>query len=293
MTKRRMIHDCLWKSEGLAELTIRQRLLWVGLITTADDQGRGKAHPSLIRSTIFPFDTLTNIEIENDLQAIADEEMVILYIVKGKSYYQILNWWEYQQPQWAYPSEYPAPDGWQNRLRYRHDGRVLTDNWKPDEGKNQTEPLPKALPKALPNTDTLSLTQAHSISISDSSSDSNKQTPLRVFFEELSTAWHNYYPEKRQYGYDTVKAKIAARYKDTGFRENWTEALLKSCNVKALRDEKWFSFEYLIRNNTNYLKLLDGTFAFKDGTQRTDRDPPKLAKPVDADDADAFFRGTR
>ena len=36
MVKRRMIHDCLWQSEGFAALTYRQRCLWVGLITTAD-----------------------------------------------------------------------------------------------------------------------------------------------------------------------------------------------------------------------------------------------------------------
>ena len=30
-----------------------------------------------------------------------------------------------------------------------------------------------------------------------------------------------------------------------------------------------------------------------DGDKRTDREPPKLAKPVDADDADAFFGGGR
>ena len=116
-----------------------------------------------------------------------------------------------------------------------------------------------------------------------------KTNPLRDFYSELTTTWHNYYPDKRQYGYDTVKAKIAARYIHAGFREHWQEALRMSCNVKALRDEGWFSFEYLIRNDTNYLKLLDGTFAFKDGDKRTDA--PKPAKPIDCDDATAFFRG--
>ena len=125
----------------------------------------------------------------------------------------------------------------------------------------------------------------------ESETEQNKANPLRVFFDELTTTWHNYYPDKRQYGYDTVKAKIAARYKDKdkGFREQWAEALRMSCNVKALREDKWFSFEWFVRNNANYLKLLDGTFAFKDGDKRTNAS--KQAKPIDCDDATEFFKG--
>ena len=87
---------------------------------------------------------------------------------------------------------------------------------------------------------------------------------VRDFYDELAQSWKNYYPKKRKYGYDTIKSKVQARYNDKGFRENWQEALRLSCNVKSLRTEGWFSFEYFIRNNTNYLKLLDGGFAFKD-----------------------------
>ena len=92
---------------------------------------------------------------------------------------------------------------------------------------------------------------------------STKDT-VRDFYDELAQSWKNYYPKKRKYGYATVREKIAARYKHKHFREHWQEAIRMSCNVKKLRTEGWFSFEYFIRNNTNYLKLLDGGFTFKD-----------------------------
>ena len=262
MTKRRMIHDCLWKSEGLAELTIRQRLLWVGLITTSDDQGRGKAHPHLIRSTIFPFDTISPTEIQDDLQAIADEEMVILYSVKGKAYYQIVNWWEYQQPQWAYPSEYPAPEGWQNRLRYRQDGHVLTDNWKPDEGRNKGDSLPRALPKDLPNTDTLSDGQAHSISISNSSSISNKKAEIQTFFSEIKEEWARLFPSKPQPrtlgGKNTGHLK--ARMESSDFMENWQAALKRASRSTFLNENGFFTLWWFITNDDNWQKCLDGNY---------------------------------
>ena len=302
MTKRRMIHDCLWKSEGLAELTIRQRLLWVGLITTSDDQGRGKAHPHLIRSMIFPFDTISPTEIQDDLQAIADEEMIIVYTAKKKAYYQIVNWWEYQQPQWAYPSEYPAPDGWTDRLRYRKDGHVLTENWKPDEGKKQTEPLPKALPKDLPNTDTLSDSQAHSSSISISSSisnsDSNKHEKINTLFTDIKTAWGVLFADKPQPRSLSEKHRrnLNARADDSYFMEHWYEALERASRVRALHSKEkagWFDFWWVIANDEHIESLYNGKYNFLDGDKRTDREPPKQAKPVIADDADAFFRGAR
>ena len=130
MTKRRMIHDCVWQSEAVASLDYRQRLLWIGLITTADDQGRGRAHPGLIRAAVFPFDVIAQEDIEADLQAIAAQDMVLVYEVEDKVYYQVVNWWDYQSPQWVGPSDYPAPDGWADRLRYHGKGhKVITQNW--------------------------------------------------------------------------------------------------------------------------------------------------------------------
>ena len=283
MTKRRMIHDCLWKSEGLAELTIRQRLLWVGLITTSDDQGRGRAHPGLIRSTIFPFDAITNNEIKADLEAITNQDMVIVYLVKNKSYYQVINWWEYQKPQWAYPSDYPAPDGWQDRLRYRQEGNVLTDNWKPDDDKKEEIPLPKALPKALPDTDTLSDGQAHSNSNSISPSSSNNKD----IYVQLKDYWHDYFPDKpqpRKLGGKNAK-HLNARIGDDEFLANWRAALLRASKSKWLNDNGFFTLWWFIANDDNWQKCLDGNYDDK----RTDA--PKLAKPIDCDDATEFFKG--
>ena len=153
MVKRRMIHDCLWQSEGVASLTYRQRCLWIGLITTADDQGRAKAHPGIIRAAVFPFDDISQDEIAEDLAAIELIGMVLVYQVDGKHYYQVVKWWDYQKPQWVGPSDHPAPDGWKDRLRYHGKGhRVITENWNTSEKElpdDKGDLLPDELPLPL------------------------------------------------------------------------------------------------------------------------------------------------
>lgn len=165
MSKRRMIDPSFWQSESIAQLTLQQRYLFIGLFSNADDQGRLRGHPALIRNAVFPFDEISFDQIKADLQAIAATGSIIIYQVDGKDCIQITGWWDYQKPQWAYPSEIAAPGGWNDRLRYRQNNDVITSNWNgeadSDNGSEPDEPgpelppnngngLPKSLPKALP-----------------------------------------------------------------------------------------------------------------------------------------------
>ncbi len=54
--KKRMLDGGIWANEKFAELPCMARLLQIGLINLADDQGRIKAHPSYLRSQLFPYD---------------------------------------------------------------------------------------------------------------------------------------------------------------------------------------------------------------------------------------------
>lgn len=164
MSKRRMIDPAFWESENIAKLNLQQRYLFIGLFSNADDQGRLKGHPALIRNAVFPFDEISFEQIKSDLQAIANIGSIILYEVDGKDYIQIVGWWDYQKLQWAYPSDIPAPNGWNDRLRYRSDNEIIKSNWggerdNDDDNGNQPEPRPgpetqptngQSLPNALP-----------------------------------------------------------------------------------------------------------------------------------------------
>jgi len=165
MASRRMIDPAFWQSESLMELNYRQRLLFIGLISNADDQGRLKGNPKLVKAIVFPFDNISADDVQADLDEIETAECIAIYKAGSKTCIQILNWWQYQHPQWAYPSELPPMEGWQDRKRYRQGGQVLTDNWKGENEAKSESPtgndlngrvddcyaqLPKGSAKALP-----------------------------------------------------------------------------------------------------------------------------------------------
>jgi hypothetical protein len=135
--KRRMVDGGIWANEKFAELPCMARLLQIGLVTLADDQGRIKAHPSYLRSQLFPYDEDVSItDIRKWLCAIAGNGTAIVYHADDKEYVQLTNWWEYQSLQYAMPSEYPRPDGWQDRIRYNaKGGMTLTCNWTTPKGE--------------------------------------------------------------------------------------------------------------------------------------------------------------
>lgn len=61
MARIRTIKPEFWQNETLAELPAMTRLLAIGLLNHADDEGYFKANPALIRAAIFPFDDSANV----------------------------------------------------------------------------------------------------------------------------------------------------------------------------------------------------------------------------------------
>jgi hypothetical protein len=135
MPSRRLIDPSLWSNEKFATLSPQGRLLEIGLISIADDQGRGKANPVYLRSMLMAYDDIPTAQVEEWLQAIQSNGTILLYVADGKRFYQLLNWWEYQSHQWAQPSDYPAPDGWVDRVRINFRRKMtLTCNWTKTDG---------------------------------------------------------------------------------------------------------------------------------------------------------------
>ena len=53
---RRMIDSKLWFNEKVAALPDAGRLLFIGIFSNADDDGRLGASPKYLKATIFPYD---------------------------------------------------------------------------------------------------------------------------------------------------------------------------------------------------------------------------------------------
>jgi hypothetical protein len=96
MARRRMIDPGLWASGHNTKLIYRQRLLFIGLISNADDEGRIKGNPNYIRAVVFPYDDIPGNEILDDLNLLESEKMISQYMVEDVRYIQLSKWKDFQ-----------------------------------------------------------------------------------------------------------------------------------------------------------------------------------------------------
>ncbi len=145
MSKRRILDSRIRTSQTFSSLTYRQRDLWQGLIVMADDQGRLPGVVAFVRSVIWPYDDLLLKDVDDDLKVLEQLGCINRYREVEGEFIQLVNWWKYQQPQWAGPSDYPPPPGWDDRMRYHGQGhQVILFNWdKPGGFVDGYPPPPK------------------------------------------------------------------------------------------------------------------------------------------------------
>lgn len=121
----RTIKPEMWEDERIGELPRDARLLLVGLITMADDEGRLRAKPSLIIGHCFPWDDdVTAAKLERWLGAIEYAGIVLRYEHDGKPYIAFRHWRRHQKVNRATASLLPEPP----------DATILTDNSMSDHG---------------------------------------------------------------------------------------------------------------------------------------------------------------
>ena len=106
----RIIKESTFSSDKIAALSDFEFRLWVGLITQADDAGRGDARPAIIKGRVFALrERVTIKDIDTALHALAAAGCVSLYTVGGKPYYAFPGWAAHQRVRDVKP-KFPAPE---------------------------------------------------------------------------------------------------------------------------------------------------------------------------------------
>ena len=107
MSRARNIKPGFFKNELLVELPFEYRLLFVGLWTMADRDGRLEDRPTKIRMELFPADA---VDVNAGLQALHDAGFVLRYEADGRRLVQVLAWEKHQNPHMKEAkSTLPAP----------------------------------------------------------------------------------------------------------------------------------------------------------------------------------------
>lgn len=95
MARARNIKPGFFKNEHLVELPFETRLLFAGLWTLADREGRLEDRPKKIKMEIFPAD---NVDVNEGLQQLHEVGMIVRYVVENKGYIEVCTFTQHQNP---------------------------------------------------------------------------------------------------------------------------------------------------------------------------------------------------
>lgn len=143
----------LCDDQVLALCSREARYLFVGLITRADDHGRFRAHPALVRSRVFPYDLLEPSTIAGWLDELEEYGRIRRYEAEGQTYGYLANWSKHQRIDNAARSEFPEPPQSSANLgELPQGGRVSPlDRKGRDRRGKETTPLPPTISQAVDN----------------------------------------------------------------------------------------------------------------------------------------------
>ncbi len=189
----RILKESICTSEKISGLTDFEFRLWAGLITQADDAGRGDARPAIIKGRVFPLrERISAKDIDASLHALAAKGCVSLYTVGGKPYFWFPSWAEHQRIRNCVP-KYPGPENSDNLPQLAADcgssPQLAADC--------RLNPI-----QSNPNTESESESNTLAHSAAGAAGESEKADPFEVFWKA--------YPKKKSKG-DAKKAFAALK----------------------------------------------------------------------------------
>lgn len=123
MARQRFIWPTIWADPEFGRLKDSERILFIGLFSNADDEGRLLADPSYLRSIIWPYeDNLTGRKVRGIRDAVVSScDSICLYEVDGIEYIALRKWESYQHPKYPKPSAHPPPPSSKNGGTFTED----------------------------------------------------------------------------------------------------------------------------------------------------------------------------
>ncbi len=110
MARIRTIKPEFFTSLKIDRLSLATQRTFIGLWTYVDDHGRGVDDARLIKAAIWPLrDEYTSKHVEQDMQALADLELILRYGYGEGRYFVVLGWVEHQRVNRPSTSKIPLP----------------------------------------------------------------------------------------------------------------------------------------------------------------------------------------
>jgi hypothetical protein len=140
-----MINPDFWTDSRIRKMSPVERLLFIGLISHADDEGRLIAEPPFLRSAIFPYDDFSLDDVKQMRDHIAQiNPNVIIYRNddSDEELIQFKKWRSYQKPRYSKESKLPPPADFNQKDETLPQGFNQKDETLPQAFNQKDENLP-------------------------------------------------------------------------------------------------------------------------------------------------------
>lgn len=236
MARKRIIDPEFWSDEEIGQWSYPARLFYIGLWNFADDSGRFKAADALLKAQIFPYDQKIDIgKLKKELN-----HKIQWYEAEGLQYGIIRNFLKYQRIDRPTDSKLPIPPPLDEYSTNTQRGLAPNISKVKLIEVNRIEPL---------------YVDWEQSTLNNWNSFCDKH-PTLTKIKEISEARRNHL--KKRFSKNSFREfeKILVAIEDQPF--------LLNGNPESKDHKGWrVSFDWLIGNDTNYLKVLEGKYKDK------------------------------
>jgi hypothetical protein len=127
--------DPSWlESHSLGKCNHMTRLLFLGMISLADDEGRLRGNPVYLGRVIFPYDDIPTADIVEGLRLLWSYACITFYKVDGECYIFLPKWKTYQRVDHPSDSTLPGPEkGVEcSPVSFQNDSRMIREPFEND-----------------------------------------------------------------------------------------------------------------------------------------------------------------
>lgn len=289
MPRIRTIKPGHWTDKGLAEISLQAHLLWIATWNFSDDEGIFEADPLLLRSNIFPRRTDIRIDqVAQWLDQLVKARFIIPFQYEGEGYYITRTFKTHQKIDRPQKSKIPSDvirrvfDEWSTNVRPCIVEDSIVEE-KEDVGET-AEAVSEAVASPTSPQDLYNSLEKNKVSISAFIKEHRPD-----WAEPYVDLWNFFAVEKKLSRVTKIsrsrRKKFQVRIADQGF--DFIEILKKAAQSEFLLTGRWFCFDWILENESNYLKVVEGNYDLKNEVPKITKPrevyqpPPRPPKPVE------------
>lgn len=244
----RILRAGIITSERVNKLSWSAEVFYRRLMSIVDDYGRYEFNRSLLRSQLYPLkvDRVSVSDIVKWSVECAEAGLIRLYTIDGKEYIEIID---FNQRLRAMKSKFPAPA---DICRQMTDDVVKCSGNETKRIGNESEARTSAQAPLPPLYEKTKKGVYEFIKNHSPTSIEPYKDLWNLFAEEYGLVQIKTINESR-------KRKFKIRVKEPAF--DFLKILSKAKGSEFLKASKWFGFDWIIENDSNYLKIIEGNYS--------------------------------